>query len=119
MGELGNGEELVRAFDHLPRGFDPQVVQQRHLGEQQLGHTAPEGRGVHHQDAGPGQVGGGLPEAGDPVSARRLHEIVDVARWHRHEREHDGQECTKGAWRDPRRARRSQGFLRTAGQPHL
>ena len=54
---LRDAEELLGAFDDLPRRGDAEVVHQANLTEEQLGDAAAEGRGAEVQDARTGEWG--------------------------------------------------------------
>ena len=47
---LGNGEEPLVPFDHVPPGVDAQVLEEGDHPGQDLRHPAPDGRGVDVQD---------------------------------------------------------------------
>jgi hypothetical protein len=69
---LGHVEEAFVAADQAPLGVQPEIAQKRHLGAEDLGHSAAVGRGVEVQDAQAAERLGQPAELGDGVGARRL-----------------------------------------------
>jgi len=75
---LRDAEELVAAVDDLLLRLDAEIAEQRDVGGEELGDTAPVRGGVDMQDPGTGEGRRGGPDALDRLVAGDLPVVVEV-----------------------------------------
>src|SRR5712691_11181746 len=84
VGELRDREEWVASLDDLPGCVQPQLVHQGDVCEEELGHTAPERRGVEMQDPGPAHLSSGAAKVVDHLLAHDVRVILELTRRYRY-----------------------------------